>query len=160
MIYRHLDNYEDEVISHSRLKDAITFLMSLLKRAELPDGKYTWNQEHPDELFANVQTYQSKNFEDGLFESHKKYMDLQYVISGEEFLYVPSVSFAFLREKAPYSVENDCALQFLLPEQECSRFLLKPETFVVLFPNEAHAPGIATHHGKTEIRKIVIKIKY
>ena len=160
MIYRHLDNYGDEVISHSRLKDAMTFLMSLLKKTELPDGKYIWDQEHPDELFANVQTYQSKNFEDGHFESHKKYADLQYVISGEEFLYVPGASFASLREKVPYSVEKDCALQFLLPEQECSRFLLKPETFVVLFPNEAHAPGIATHHGKTEIRKIVIKIKY
>ena len=160
MIYRLLNDFSDESCCHPRLKDAITFLRLLLKKSELPNGKYVWDKETPDDLFANVQSYRSKDFQEGVFESHKKYIDLQYVVSGEEYLYVPSVPTDSLKEERAYNKENDCSLQELLQEKECIRVLLNAGNYVILFPNEAHAPGIATANGKADIKKIVLKVRY
>ena len=43
-----------------------------------------------EEVFANVQTYTTLPDADAPFESHEKYFDLQFVVSGEErFGYAP-----------------------------------------------------------------------
>ena len=160
MIYGLLSELSSKIDNYPNLKNAVSFLSQLLRKSNLSNGKYVWDSERPEELFANVQTYQSRPFDVGIFESHKKYIDLQYVVSGEEYLYIPSAPADSLKEEQAYSEENDCALQQLLPEPECTRILLTPDNFAVLFPDEAHAPGIATANGKTEIQKIVIKIKH
>ena len=47
----------------------------------LPEGSYPiWG----DKVIANVQEYTTKLPSEGLFETHKKFFDIQYMVTGEE----------------------------------------------------------------------------
>ena len=46
---------------------------------KLPDGKYLIDG---DNVYASIQTYDTK--EDAKYESHREYIDIQYMISGSE----------------------------------------------------------------------------
>ena len=49
-----------------------------------------------DTIFAILKEYQTKQIEDGLLESHIKYVDVQYVIEGEE-----QIGIATLKNQTP-----------------------------------------------------------
>ena len=54
----------------------------------LPAGKYPIDG---DNIFALVSEYKTKSEAEGKLEAHRKYIDVQYVISGEELMgYVSS----------------------------------------------------------------------
>ena len=52
---------------------------------DMPDNKY-WIQE-PD-VFAQISSYQTKSPQEGRFEAHKKYVDIQILLSGSEMIEV------------------------------------------------------------------------
>jgi len=85
------------------------------------------------------------------FECHNKHIDIQVCINGvEEFGWKP-------REKCVtpnggYNEEKDVQLYHDKPD---SFFQLTNGQFVILFPEDVHAPMI----GTAEIRKLVIKVK-
>jgi biofilm protein TabA len=84
--------------------------------------------------------------------SHRKYIDLQYVISGEEKIGVTPV--ADVKVTEPYSAEKDIA-HYSGPGK---LYIAKPGTFFLFFPETAHRPGVTTGGNKKD-HKIVIKIK-
>ena len=45
---------------------------------DIPDGRL----EYPNGIWANLQTYYTK--EDALFEAHRKYIDIQFILAGQE----------------------------------------------------------------------------
>ena len=70
----------------TKFKKAFEFLRTA-DLAALPLGNTPIDGE---EVFANVQTYTTLPDADAPFESHEKYFDLQFVVSGEErFGYAP-----------------------------------------------------------------------
>lgn len=106
-----------------------------------------------DNVFASVTTDSTKNFDKTNWESHKKYIDLQYVIDGEELIGVYPVSKATVtreydekREAANYSADGKL-------------YSAKPGTFFIFFPSDAHRPNITPGGNKVD-KKIVIKVKY
>lgn len=106
-----------------------------------------------DNVFASVTIDSSKNFDKTNWESHRKYIDLQYVINGEELIGVYPVSKATVtreydekRESANYSADGKL-------------YSATPGTFFLFFPSDAHRPNI-TPGGNKVVKKIVIKIKY
>ena len=46
----------------------------------IDDGRCIINND----IFANIQSYETKD--DAQFEAHRKYIDIQYMINGEEFV--------------------------------------------------------------------------
>ena len=46
----------------------------------MSDGKYNISEN----IYANIQSYETKD--NALYEAHRKYIDIQYMISGEEFI--------------------------------------------------------------------------
>ena len=77
---------------------------------KIAKGKYPIDG---DNVFASVTTDSTKNFDKTNWESHRKYIDLQYVIEGEELIGVYPVSKATVtkeydekRESANYSAEG------------------------------------------------------
>ncbi len=103
-------------------------------------------------VYAIVTYDPTKDFDKSKWESHKKYIDLQYVISGEEKIGVAPVSGLTVTE--PYSDEKDIA-HYSGPGK---LYDAKPGTFFLFFPGTGHRPGITTN-GNQRDRKIVIKIK-
>ena len=55
------------------------------KSEHLAEGRYELDDEN---LFALVQTYETKDKDDARMEAHRKYADLQFMEEGEERIYV------------------------------------------------------------------------
>jgi len=116
---------------------------------KLEPGKYAIDG---DNVYASVTYDSTKDFDVSKWESHKKYIDLQYVISGEEKIGVtPALG---LTVTEPYNKEKDIA-HYTGPGKI---YDAKPGTFFLFFPGTAHRPNITTADKKPD-KKIVIKIK-
>lgn len=116
---------------------------------KLAPGKYPIDG---DNVYASVTFDSTKDYDKSRWESHKKYIDLQYVISGEEKIGVAPVGELTVTE--PYSEEKD-----LIHYSGTGKIYdAKPGIFFFFFPGTAHRPNITTGGNKPD-RKIVIKIK-
>ncbi|MEO6836912.1 MAG: YhcH/YjgK/YiaL family protein [Ginsengibacter sp.] len=117
--------------------------------AKLAPGKYPIDG---DNVYATVTDDPTKDYDQSKWESHRKYIDLQYVISGEEKIGVTPV--ADVKVTEPYSEDKDIA-HYSGPGK---LYLAKPEIFFIFFPGTAHRPNITTGGNKPD-QKIVIKIR-
>ncbi len=105
-----------------------------------------------DNVYAIVTEAPSKDYDKTAFESHKKYIDLQYVITGEEKMAKTPVTSVVVNK--PYDEKADIAYY----TGEGKIYTVPAETFMLFFPGEAHRPNI-TPGGNKVVKKIVIKIK-
>lgn len=114
-------------------------------RHELVEGK----------IFANIQEYTSKPEADCKYEAHKKYIDIQFIVKGEEKIGTGKI--ADFKELSPYDDQKD--IVFLTPKENSSLnyITLKEKEFTILFPEDAHAPSIAIANP-TYVKKVVVKV--
>lgn len=115
----------------------------------IKDGKYEIDGEN---LYVNIQTYKTKSEAD--FEAHRKYVDIQYIISGKENIGV--VDYLACTTTVPYDEAKD--IEFL---RGSGRYItLNKGEFLVLYPEDAHKPSISINPEKpTNVRKAVVKVK-
>ncbi len=105
------------------------------------------------EMFALVREYETLDTEDEELERHKKYIDLQYMVSGAEL-----VGHAFLKNQAP-SKEYDATDDFMLFAESPSFFTkMEAGTFMIFFPTDLHMPCLKADEAK-KVKKVVIKIR-
>ena len=106
-----------------------------------------------DNVFASVTEDPSKDFDKTGWESHKKYIDLQCIITGDEKMGKWPVAEVTSVTK-PYDETKDVA-NYTAP----GKFYVIPAgTFIIFFPGEAHRPNI-TPGGNKVVKKIVIKVR-
>ncbi|MBP9096239.1 MAG: YhcH/YjgK/YiaL family protein [Ignavibacteria bacterium] len=102
-------------------------------------------------IFAIVSEYDTKPMEDGKWESHKKYYDVQFVAGGEEKIgYVFKDKVKLLQE---YNADND----FMLWEGEGDFLTAKQGDFLILGPEDVHMPSIQIN-GPSKVKKVVVKV--
>ena len=106
-----------------------------------------------DNVYAMVTENPTKNMDSTKWESHRNYVDLHLVITGEEKIGVADVS--KLTVTMPYDASKDLANY----SGEGKFYLAKPRTFFLFFPSDAHRPNVTTGSNKTD-KKLVIKIRY
>lgn len=131
--------YWDEAFAFMKKNDLLT----------LPKGKYPIDG---DNVYATITEDPSKDFEKTNWESHRKYIDLQYIISGEEVMGISPVSKATVTKE--YDEKKDLANYSAEGKLQHS----VPGTFFLFFPTDAHRPNI-TPGGNKVVKKLVIKIK-
>ena len=102
-------------------------------------------------VFASVTADPSKDFDKTQWESHRKYIDLQCVIEGEEKMGKSSLT--QLTVTKPYDETKDGANY----SGEGKIYAVPAGTFMIFFPSDAHRPNI-TPGGNKVVKKIVIKI--
>lgn len=150
MILGDIDNFEWEWFS-SLLQKALSFI----KKTDfhgLKAGKY---EIDGDNMFAQVQEVTTANKDERMAECHSKYIDLQYLVYGEETIYVARPS------EQNVIVDNQMEskdIAFFNRVQNESEINLNPGMFAVLFPNDIHRPSCSKMKD-TNIKKVVIKIK-
>ena len=110
------------------------------------NGKYEIDGE---KITANIQEYDTKT--EGLFEAHRKYIDIQYLINGFEKQGIQDIS--ALNKTTEYDAEKD--VQFF--EGEGSYVSMKEGYFTIFYPQDGHKPCI-TDRIQTHVKKVVIKI--
>lgn len=102
-------------------------------------------------LFYSLSEYTSKDISEAKLEAHRKYIDIQFIVSGEE-----KIGYKFNNElqiASEYNEETD--LKFFDGYGEL--FTLKKNHFAVFFPQDAHAPQIAVDEPSNVI-KVVVKV--
>lgn len=114
--------------------------------AELPEGKHSIIG---DRVHAIIDRCQGRAIEDGDLEGHRKYIDIQYVISGDESMGWSAR--AGLVNSVEYDEGKD--LEFFEGDPK-SIVRVPPGCFAVFLPTDAHFPLI----GKGPIHKVVVKV--
>jgi YhcH/YjgK/YiaL family protein len=112
-------------------------------------GKY---EIDGDDVYALVSEYKTKDEIDGKFEAHRKYIDIQFLARGSEFIgYAPFNGQELLSE---YNNEKDVAFY----RGNKSFVKLEQGMFAIFFPNELHMPGIKPSMQEN-VKKVVVKVK-
>jgi biofilm protein TabA len=115
----------------------------------LSKGKYPIDG---DNVYASVTEDPSKDFDKTNWESHRKYIDLQCIISGEEKMGIsPVVNSTVTKE---YDDKKDVANY----TADGKFYVGTAHTFFIFFPQDAHRPNI-TPGGNKVVKKIVIKVR-
>lgn len=116
--------------------------------SKLEDQRY---EVDGDDLFFFVQSYESNPSNDTP-EAHRKYIDIQCVLSGGETMGVAPLE--EMTEEVEARPDND--IWFYRGATDTVTLL--PGRFAVLFPGDAHAPGVAVD-APAPVRKVVVKVK-
>ena len=99
------------------------------------------------------QVYLTKPRQEGFFESHRAYIDVQVVMAGEEFIEVSEISALTVKEDR--TPEKDVIIYHMTDRASVLR--LQTGDAAILYPVDGHMPTIATSEPLL-VRKIVIKV--
>ena len=124
-----------------------------LKRNDLADLPVGWI-ELEEGVRASVQEYTSFAWDANRFETHEKYFDVQYVVSGKELVGVCNRQ-ELGKVAVPYDDAND--ITFYDEPSDYGTVFLNEDDFIVLAPEDAHKPRCAAGE-QIPIKKVVIKV--
>ncbi len=148
MIIDQLANSRIYAAINIRLAVALSYINNY-DLARLDIGRHTIVE---DDIFAVVSEYETKDADDTRWEAHQKYADIQILISGEEKIGVATPK--GMKVNTPYNPEKD--IEFY--DGKGDYVILRPGNFAVLFPSDAHLPGVAVDE-KVKVKKVVIKVR-
>ncbi len=119
--------------------------------AQRAPGKYPIEGEA---IFALVQDPMTQAWDTGLPEFHRRHIDVQLLLEGEEVIaYLPENP--NLTPVIDHLAEKDIA--FVPTQENETRIVLTPSMFAVFYPGELHRPCRALK-APMQIKKVVIKI--
>ncbi len=148
MIIDKLKNAQNYYALGENFKKAFEYLknndLSMLK-----NGRYEIDGEN---IFVSVQDYETKQPEEGRWEAHRKYADIQFLIKGTEQLGYTDVN--ALRPETSYNEKDD--IIFLNGSGQFAK--AQTDDFLVFFPQDAHMPCICIEQPEY-VKKAVVKIK-
>jgi YhcH/YjgK/YiaL family protein len=147
-------NKREFAVSYFKNKERWEKAFNFLKNTDLSKLELKRYDIDGDNLFATVSEYTSKNEDAAKFEAHRKYIDLQYVISGKEVMNIAPL--ASIKEVInPYDDKKD--IEFVTVSKVVN-YKASPSNFFIFFPTDVHRPGLKDGVNSL-VRKIVIKVK-
>lgn len=112
-------------------------------------GKIEINGEN---LYAVRANYMTKSKEESPWEAHRAYIDIHYIIEGEELVgYAPIGDMDITKE---YDPVDDA----VLGQADGAYIKMKSGDFVVFYPDDAHKPAVESGE-KSEVKKLIVKVK-
>lgn len=134
---------------------AIVRALDFLKNTDLkalPGGRHAIEG---DMMYANVDDVETKLFETTKPESHRNYVDIQFMVCGEE-------NMGFFVDKGlvkPVESHPDRDCYFYPNEAVDEGQIHCPEGYyTVFFPSDIHRPLLAVNDKPIKIRKVVVKV--
>jgi len=144
------ENSFEEKFFPTVIKKAINYLKNT-DFSKIEKGKYPLEGE---EIFVVVNEYETIDKEEKKTEAHRKYIDIQFIYSGEE-----KIGFAFENPNnkisEEYKEEKD-VIHFSEVENEIDIPAFSG-MFFIFFPEEVHRPGCILKE-KQKVKKIIVKI--
>lgn len=144
MVVDNLVHLKDYLALHSDMEAVMRFLSSADLNS-LPVGKIMLEGT---ECFVNVQTISPKTEAESRFEAHRKMIDIQIPLTGDEKMGYAPLS---VLSQAPYDENKDLAFYKERPEEFVT---VRKGMFAIFFPQDAHAPGVTP----VDLKKVVIKL--
>ncbi len=144
----HIDYY-------NYLSPGIYWGLNYLKNTDfstMENGKYEIKE---GKVWAIVQNYNTKPVSDGKFEAHRKFVDIQFIIEGEEQIGVGNLD--DFETEIEYDEEKD--ITFLTPKEGAKTELKKiiAGEYMILMPKDAHMPSISVD-SPSFVKKVVLKV--
>jgi len=106
-----------------------------------------------DRLYISVMEIEGKTPEAAKMEAHKKYIDIQIVLKGEETMGWTAIEHC-KNEIDPYNTDKDIVFYTDKPTTNIS---VNPGEFIIFFPEDGHAPAIGKGHIKKAVVKVLVK---
>ena len=148
MVYDKIDNLE----TYKGLSDDIYEGLKYLKNAT-PDLACGVHEISP-RVKAIVSEYETKPVNENGYEAHKKYIDIQYLLKGNEKNCCLPIE--KLKVAKAYKEEIDAAFyEAELPIQE---LMLGDSCFAIYWPQDGHMPCLSID-GSEKVKKVVIKVE-
>jgi YhcH/YjgK/YiaL family protein len=148
MIFDRLKNAQQYFPLGERIEKALHYL-STTDFTNVEPGTYEIDGEN---IFAIVQEYNTKPSSSAKWEAHKKYIDIQYMVSGKEKMgFTDSQKVIVLQE---YHQGND----IILYKGEGNFLIADEGHFAIFFPSDIHMPQLALNIPK-EVKKVVVKVR-
>ena len=146
MIYDRLSNIEKYLGIHENLDLALTYIRDNLET--MPESIELKGQD----VRAFFNEYETAPEEECFFEAHAKFADIQIMRSGAERIAVSSIDALTVTDAKP---ENDF---WALSGPEDVSIVLKPDSFLVVLPGDAHK--LKCMLGKPKpVTKTVFKVR-
>lgn len=130
-----------------RIKTALEYLQNI-DFINMECGRYEVDGVN---IFALVSCYDTKQKKGGLYEGHRKYVDIQYVVEGMECMGYANIN--SMKMAGEYDEVND----FILFEGKGDFFLVPAGTFVIFSPQDVHLPEIAADKP-SGVKKVIVKV--
>lgn len=131
--------------------EAYNFLKNF-KPSKMLDGRYDLDNG----VYANVMSYVTKPSSLSIYESHQKYIDIQYMVFGEEIIVTENAKNIQDKIFEEYNLDKDITLYNC---NSGSVQVLQAGDVIILYPEDAHRGAIAVERPM-KIRKIVVKVPY
>lgn len=145
MIIDNLTNAEKYISLHKDFKLVFDFL----KNNDLTKLECGKHELRGSEVFFNLQEYETKPTQK--LEAHKKYIDIQVVAIGEEYMGYTNIDNTIISEE--YNEEKD--VMFL--NGNIDKLLATNKNFLVFYPEDAHMPALAVDEPQ-HVKKAIFKI--
>ncbi len=133
---------------HSGIRQALEYLAetdfpSMVSGRQSIDG---------ERIYATIDAYQTKPRETARWEAHRRYIDVQYIVSGIEIMgYAPVQNLQAIDD---YDASKDC-----IRLTGKGDFMTVPAgSFIIFFPQDGHMPCLAVD-SPAHVRKVVVKVE-
>lgn len=104
-------------------------------------------------LFVLVQKYDTLPKEQGKWECHRNYIDIQYIAEGKEQIGFNNID--NMKVSVEYNPEKDVAIL----TGNGDYVTLNKGSYGIFFPQDAHQPKIAPSNIIGQVMKVVVKIR-
>lgn len=146
MIYDKIMNFK----FYEPLHKFFAIVLQILEKNDLKNlgpGKYNLTNG----IFYMVNEYTTKHVSECFIECHRKYIDIQIMINGNENIGICNKTDCL---ESLYDEDKD----FQKLEGDVNFISLKPDYFVVFFPQDGHMPQVNFSEIPQQVKKIVFKI--
>jgi biofilm protein TabA len=126
--------------------------VSFRRLSDIPVGQ-TERIELEGGMFSMEQVYLGKPRSEGFFESHRAFIDVQVIFSGEEYIEVTDI--AHLKVKEDRTPEKDVIIYEMNDAATVLR--MRGGEAAIFFPVDGHMPSLAIKEP-TIVRKMVVKV--
>lgn len=148
MIFDHLTN----ILTYKGISPDIYASLTYLQQIspDIAPGTY----QITSRVKAIVSEYETKRVNEFGFEAHKKNIDIQYLLKGEER--IACMPIEKLTETEPYSEEKDAA--FYAAEGVAAQTMtIGNGYFAIFFPQDGHMPQLCVDEPQM-VKKVVVKV--
>ena len=145
MIIDNLNNCEKYINLHPDFKTVFDYL----KSHDISKMECGRHELKGNNLFFNLQEYETKPVQK--LEAHKKYIDIQVIAIGEEYMGYTNINNTTISE--PYSEEKD--VMFL--NGSVDKLKADNKTFLIFYPEDAHMPALCIDTPQ-KVKKAIFKI--
>ena len=131
-----------------RTEEAVKYLKSLdLENLEV--GRYDVDED----FYYLIQEYETKPRAEAKLEAHREWIDIQYMIKGQEVIELEDIS------KVESITEYEPDVEFFkVPETMC-KVSITDGAYMIIYPSNAHMPGVAVNDQPQKVKKCVGKVR-